>query len=405
MILGNVRLRLELHLDLGWASNARPTVPGGKSFDRRCKHGRNKTNCGRRYSGRQSVRPPGSLGSLWLSRTIGTGTAATLIPFAPLVLLPLVLLIASAGTAGSWSGRSGLAGLLFACVGKLTVASPFASSSFPILACYLGLVLTLTTGGTTSTWFSSSLRRSLMLVRAVFFGATAFVPCDAVPLRDEWSLLPIVVDCWSGRSRTSKAVVDPVTVRLEPFPPEVPLYSINKVFVGMILSSFFSTIVDFNVMLNGLYVLYLFIEQGFQDWWIRWVSTTGIHRVPVRNESSQFSPLSFTANKYFNEYVAPCLIFVLKKSSIINRTCRPLTGRSAADSSLKVLTFLANSPEQMFDSADNNFASRVVNPSGPTKSAVTVPFHTLLIHTKALSGVFDAARTASRTLIFQSLSL
>ena len=104
-----------------------------------------------------------------------------------------------------------------------------------------------------------------MLVRAVFFGATAFVPCDAVPLRDEWSLLPIVVDCWSGRSRTSKAVVDPVTVRLEPFPPEVPLYSINKVFVGMILSSFFSTIVDFNVMLNGLYVLYLFIEQGFQD--------------------------------------------------------------------------------------------------------------------------------------------
>ena len=119
----------------------------------------------------------------------------------------------------------------------------------------------------------------------------------------------------------------------------------------------------------------------------------------------RFSPLSFTANKSFNEYVAPCLIFVLKNSSIINNTCLPLTGRSAADSfSLKVFTFLANSPEQMFESADKSFASRVVKPSGSTKSAETVPsFHTLLIHTKALSGVFDAARTASRTLIFQSL--
>ena len=54
--------------------------------------------------------------------------------------------------------------------------------------------------------------------------------------------------------------MDPVTVRLEPFPPEVPLYCINKVFVGMILSSLFSTIVDFDVMLDGTYILDLFIE-------------------------------------------------------------------------------------------------------------------------------------------------
>ena len=51
VILGDVRLRLELHFDLGWTGNARPTVPGGKSFNRRRKHGCNKTNCGRRDSG------------------------------------------------------------------------------------------------------------------------------------------------------------------------------------------------------------------------------------------------------------------------------------------------------------------------------------------------------------------
>ena len=58
--------------------------------------------------------------------------------------------------------------------------------------------------------------------------------------------------------------MDPVTVRLKPFPPEVSLYNINKKFVGMILSSLFGTIVDFNVMLDGAYIIDLFIEQGFQ---------------------------------------------------------------------------------------------------------------------------------------------
>ena len=127
------------------------------------------------------------------------------------------------------------------------------------------IVFTLPTRRTTSTWFSSFLRRSLVFVRAVFFGATALVPCDTVPLWDERSFLPTVVDCRSGRLRTSKAAVDPTTVRLKPFPPEVPLYSINKELVGMILSSLFSTIVDFDVMLDGTYIFDLFIEQGFQD--------------------------------------------------------------------------------------------------------------------------------------------
>lgn len=59
--------------------------------------------------------------------------------------------------------------------------------------------------------------------------------------------------------------------------------------------------------------------------------------------------------------------------------------------------------QKIFGSADNSFASRVVNPSRSTRWAVTAhSLHTLLIHLKALSGVFDAARTASRTLIFQS---
>ena len=155
-----------------------------------------------------------------------------------------------------------------------------------------------------------------MLVRAILFGATALVPCDTVTLWDEWSLLPIVVDCWSGRFRTSKAVVDPVTVRLKPFPPEISRYSINKVFVGMILSSFFSTVVDFDIMLYGPYVLDLFVEQGSNT------DGSGGCVMPAFTVSQfemkvlRFSPLSFTANKSFNEYVAPCLIFVLKKSSI-----------------------------------------------------------------------------------------
>ena len=52
------------------------------------------------------------------------------------------------------------------------------------------IVFTLPTRRTTSTWFSSFLRRSLVFVRAVFFGATALVPCDTVPLWGERSFLP-----------------------------------------------------------------------------------------------------------------------------------------------------------------------------------------------------------------------
>ena len=100
-----------------------------------------------------------------------------------------------------------------------------------------------------------------MFVRAIVFGATSLVPCNTIPLWDEWSLLPIVVDCGSGRLRTSKATVDPIAVRLEPFPPEIPLRRINKELVGMVFSTLLSTVVDFNVMLDGTYVLDLLINK------------------------------------------------------------------------------------------------------------------------------------------------
>ena len=49
-----------------------------------------------------------------------------------------------------------------------------------------------------------------MFVRAIIvFGATSLVPCNTIPLWDEWSLLLVVVDCRSGRLRTSDSTVDP----------------------------------------------------------------------------------------------------------------------------------------------------------------------------------------------------
>ena len=74
---------------------------------------------------------------------------------------------------------------------------------------------------------------------------------------------------------------DPVTVRLEPFPPKVPLHGFNKELVGMVFGTFLSTIVNFNVMLDGTDILDLLTEKGFQRGRIRRM------RVPNRNESSQ----------------------------------------------------------------------------------------------------------------------
>lgn len=69
-----------------------------------------------------------------------------------------------------------------------------------------------------------------------------------------WILLPNLVSKQVTSSSVFSDAVDPITVRLEPFPPEIPLRRIDKELVGMVVGTFFSS-VHFDVMLNSADIL------------------------------------------------------------------------------------------------------------------------------------------------------
>ena len=127
-----------------------------------------------------------------------------------------------------------------------------------------------------------------MLVSTVVLATASLIPCHTIPLGDESCL---ALDCGSGGTTgTRKTFGNSITICLQPLTVKVASHGRNKKTVVPFFGSFISSMILIHVMLDGLTILHLFVEECLQYTYIRSLDDTSQHLIPVRNERLQILP-------------------------------------------------------------------------------------------------------------------